>query len=497
MNRNTLIIIIVAALALVAAACVCMGAAGVIFFQLADDPITDFLDEAPAQLDDEPVETIPQQTQTPIEANIDLGELFQPVWESRLLLQDNYVDQPVQDNELGQGALSGLSEALAELGVDVADADIPEGAPSAAELADEAGTPGEARDAFADFWEAWRAVPYLPYEDPSTVSFERLMQVSLRGMVGGLGDAHTGYLDPFQLQQSDLSLAGEYEGIGAWVAPTSDYLTIVAPMEGSPAEAAGLLAGDRVIAVDGQDMTDIDGNVVISYILGPAGTDVTLTIERDDEAEPFDVTITRAHIVVESVSGEMLEGDIAYIQLQTFGADTAGELRDVLEDLLAEDPIGIILDLRNNGGGYLNTAVQVVSEFIEDGVALHEEFGDGSVQTYDLQGNGLATDIPLVILVNPGTASASEIVAGAVQDYERGILVGETTFGKGSVQIGQNLSNGQGALRITIARWLTPDMRQIHGVGLEPDVVIELTEDDINAGLDPQLDAAIQLILEQ
>ena len=192
MNRNTLIIIIVAALALVAAACVCMGAAGVIFFQLADDPITDFLDEAPAQLDDEPVETIPQQTQTPIEANIDLGELFQPVWESRLLLQDNYVDQPVQDNELGQGALSGLSEALAELGVDVADADIPEGAPSAAELADEAGTPGEARDAFADFWEAWRAVPYLPYEDPSTVSFERLMQVSLRGMVGGLGDAHTG-----------------------------------------------------------------------------------------------------------------------------------------------------------------------------------------------------------------------------------------------------------------------------------------------------------------
>jgi carboxyl-terminal processing protease len=159
--------------------------------------------------------------------------------------------------------------------------------------------------------------------------------------------------------------------------------------------------------------------------------------------------------------------------------------------------VGIILDLRNNGGGYLNTAVEVVSEFIDEGVALHEEFGDGSTQTYDIQGDGLATDIPLIILVNGGTASASEIVAGAVQDYGRGILVGVTTFGKGSVQIGQDLSNGQGALRITIARWLTPDMRQIHGVGLEPDVVVEMTEDDINADLDPQLDAAIQLMLDQ
>jgi carboxyl-terminal processing protease len=323
------------------------------------------------------------------------------------------------------------------------------------------------------------------------------MQASLRGLVAGLGDAHTGYMDPFQVQQADVSLAGEYEGIGAWVDPTSEYLTIVAPMEDSPAEAAGILAGDRVIAVDGQDMTGVDGNVVISYILGPAGTDVTLTIERDDESEPFDVTVTRAQIVVKSVTGEVLEDNIGYVQLQTFGADTARELSVVLEDLLAQNPVGIILDLRNNGGGYLNTAVEVVSEFIDEGVALHEEFGDGSTQTYDIQGDGLATDIPLIILVNGGTASASEIVAGAVQDYDRGILVGVTTFGKGSVQIGQDLSNGQGALRITIARWLTPDMRQIHGVGLEPDVVVEMTEDDINADLDPQLDAAIQLMLDQ
>jgi carboxyl-terminal processing protease len=496
MNRKTLIIVIVSALALIAAACVCLGAAGFMFFQLADDPVTDFLDEPPVQLEDEPVETI-QQTQTPIESNVDLGQLFQPVWESRLLLQDNYVDQPVQDSALGEGALTGLTEALTELGVDLADAEVPDSAPSADELADEAGTPDEAVADFGAFWDAWRAVPYLPYEDPSAVSYERLMQASLRGLVAGLGDAHTGYMDPFQVQQADLSLAGEYEGIGAWVDPTSEYLTIVAPMEDSPAEAAGILAGDRVIAVDGQDMTGVDGNVVISYILGPAGTDVTLTIERDDEPEPFDVTVTRAQIVVKSVTGEILEDNIGYVQLQTFGADTARELSVVLEDLLAQNPVGIILDLRNNGGGYLNTAVEVVSEFIDEGVALHEEFGDGSTQTYDIQGDGLATDIPLIILVNGGTASASEIVAGAVQDYGRGILVGVTTFGKGSVQIGQDLSNGQGALRITIARWLTPDMRQIHGVGLEPDVVVEMTEEDINADLDPQLDAAIQLMLDQ
>lgn len=497
MNRNTVIIIVVAVLALACAACVCLSAAGVIIFQLADDPVTEFLNDTTIELGEEPVEVIPQQTQTPIEFDIDLGQLFEPVWESRLLLQDNYVDQPVQDSDLGEGALIGLTEALTELDVDVDDADIPEGAPSAATLADQAGTPDDAAAEFEAFWEAWRAVPYLAYEDPGAVSYERLMQASLRGMVAGLGDAHTGYLDPFQVQQSDLSLAGEYEGIGAWVDPTSEYLTIVAPMEGSPAEAAGLLAGDRVIAVDGQDMTGVDGNVVISYILGPAGTDVTLTIEREEEAEPFDVTVTRAQIVVASVTGEMLEENIAYIQLQTFGADTAGELRAVLQELLAQNPIGIILDLRNNGGGYLNTAVSVASEFIGEGVALHEEFGDGSTQSYDIRDGGLATDIPLIILVNGGTASASEIVAGAVQDYGRGILVGETTFGKGSVQIGQDLSNGQGALRITIARWLTPDMRQIHGLGLEPDVAIELTEDDINAGLDQVLDAAIQLLLEQ
>jgi carboxyl-terminal processing protease len=154
----------------------------------------------------------------------------------------------------------------------------------------------------------------------------------------------------------------------------------------------------------------------------------------------------------------------------------------------------LILDLRNNGGGFLNTAVEITSEFVEDGVVLYEEYGDGTRDTYKAQDSGLATDIPLIVLVNQGTASASEILAGAIQDYERGQLVGETTFGKGSVQVSRLLSDNKGALRITIAHWLTPDERQIHGIGLEPDVVVPLTEEDLLADRDPQLERAVELL---
>jgi carboxyl-terminal processing protease len=162
--------------------------------------------------------------------------------------------------------------------------------------------------------------------------------------------------------------------------------------------------------------------------------------------------------------------------------------------LMAQNPSGLILDLRNNGGGYLDTAVFITSEFVESGVVLHEEYGDGERDTYDVLPGGLATEIPLVVLVNQGTASASEILAGAIQDYGRGILIGETTFGKGSVQISRSLSDSQGALRITIAHWLTPQERLIHGIGLEPDMVVVLTEEDLAAELDPQLQAAIDFL---
>jgi carboxyl-terminal processing protease len=493
MKSNRPLIIAFGAL-LAIAICACVGVAA--FFGTFQDRFTELLQD-PATIFEPQINSTEEgeAIAVPLGEDVDLAALFAPMWEARGFLREDFVEQPVSDADLGQGAMAGLTAYLDTAGVSLSNLEAPADAPSPETLAQEAGTPDEAAADFAPFWEAWRK---LQFGEVSLVStYEDIFQVSLRGMVDGLGDEHTGYLTPNELQQSNLSLEGEYEGIGAWVDTTTEFVTIIAPMEGSPAEAAGLLPGDTVIAVDGRDMTGINGDVVISYILGPAGSQVTLTIEREGEPAPFDVTITRGRIFVASVESEMLPEGIGYVQLLTFGSDTASELHQQLEELLAQNPSGIILDLRNNGGGYLDTAVTTTSEFIDDGIVLFEEYGDGTREEYTSLGDGLATDIPLIVLVNGGTASASEILAGAVQDYERGTLVGETTFGKGSVQITRLLSNGQGALRITIARWLTPNERHIHGLGLEPDVVVALTEEDTAADLDPQLERAIELMLEQ
>jgi carboxyl-terminal processing protease len=200
---------------------------------------------------------------------------------------------------------------------------------------------------------------------------------------------------------------------------------------------------------------------------------------------------------VPSVTSKMLEGDVAYIRVYTFGETTTSELRKALDTLLAEKPVGLILDLRNNGGGYLQTGIEVASEFIDKGVIVIEESGDGTRENYEALPGGKAIDIPMVVLVNKYSASASEIVAGAIQDHLRGKLVGETTFGKGSVQSWIPLVDDQGAVRITIARWLTPNGRLIHKVGLTPDVEVALTAEDTQAGKDPQLDKAVELLTGQ
>ncbi len=372
---------------------------------------------------------------------------------------------------------------------------------------------------FQPFWQAWEIVVDSYVDQP--VDQEAMMRGAISGMLDSLGDQHTSYMDPDQFQQANAPLEGSYEGIGAWVDPNQDYLTIVSPMPGSPAEEAGLLPGDKVIAVDGEDMTGVDGNVVIRHVLGPAGSEVTLTIAREGVEEPFDVTITRATIIIPSIEYRMLEDEnIGYIHLLQFADDSDQELRDAIKDLLAQNPDGLILDLRNNGGGYLISAVEVASEFLPKGtVVMYEVYGDGSRETYDALGNGLATEVPLVVLVNEGTASASEIVSGALQDHGRAPLVGTTTFGKGSVQNWVPLVNDEGAVRVTIARWLTPNERQIHEVGLTPDYmvvvvpqaaidegfdietldvdpedVIILSDEDIQNGIDPQLDKAIEVL---
>jgi carboxyl-terminal processing protease len=353
-------------------------------------------------------------------------------------------------------------------------------------------TPQDLQTLFKPFWETWTIIHDQYVDQP--VDNVALMRGAINGMLASLGDAHTSYMDPQQFKDANSSLAGNYEGIGAYVDTTKDFLTITSPIPGSPAEKAGLKPGDKIIAIDGVDMTGINPELVRQKVLGPAGTTVKLTIQREGQDNPFDVEITREKIDIASVESKMLDNNIAYVKLNTFGDTTSSDLESALKTLMAQHPKGLILDLRNNGGGYLQTAVEVASQFISKGVILYEQYGNGKKDSYEAKPGGLALDVPMVVLINKGSASASEIVAGALQDDKRAQLVGETSYGKGSVQNWIPLQDNQGAVRVTIAKWLTPLGRTIQKIGLTPDVVVALTDADAQAKLDPQLDKAIELL---
>jgi carboxyl-terminal processing protease len=357
---------------------------------------------------------------------------------------------------------------------------------------DQAGTPTDLTNLFKPFWEAWKIVHQEYVDQP--VDDTKLMQGAISGMLQSLGDAHTTYMDPQTYKDATSLLAGSYAGIGSLVDTTGQLLTITKPFPNSPAEKAGLQSGDQIVAVDGKDITSLLPELVRQQVLGPEGSTVKLTIQRPGESVPFDVQITRAVIVVPSVTGKMLDNNIAYIQISTFGDTTASDLHKQLAALMAQKPKSLILDLRDNGGGYLDTGIAVASEFISSGVIVMEKAGDGTITSHQATPDGLATNksLPMIVLVNGFSASASEIVAGALQDTGRARLLGETTYGKGTVQNWVPLSDNQGAVRVTIARWLTPKGNTIDKQGLTPDIVVKMTADDIKAKLDPQLDAAVK-----
>lgn len=344
---------------------------------------------------------------------------------------------------------------------------------------------------FAPFWEAWQIVHNQYLVQP--VDDEKMMQGAIRGMMDSLGDPHTSYMDPVEYSDATAPLEG-YSGIGAWVNTEGEFLTITEPIKGSPAEAAGLKAGDKIIAIDGVDMKGTIAELARQKVLGPAGTQVVLTIQREGVEQPFDVTITRKQITIPSTETKMLENQIAYIRLNAFSNTTAEELHSALMDQMAQNPKGLILDLRYNGGGYLDTAISVGSEFIPSGVVAYEEYGDGTRNSFNATGNGIATQIPMVVVVNEWTASASEIVAGALQDHGRAKLVGVTTYGKGTAQNWIALSDNEGAIRVTIARWLTPNERNVNGTGLTPDVEVKISDADAQAAIDTQLNKAIEIL---
>ena len=368
--------------------------------------------------------------------------------------------------------------------------------PFTASSGNQGGTAANLTTLFAPFWSAWKIVHQDYVDQP--VNDTLMMQGAISGMLQALGDPHTIYLNPQSYTDANSSLAGNYAGIGAYVDTTGKLLTITRAIPNSPAEKAGLQQGDQIIAVNGQDVTGMIPEAVRQKVLGPEGTTVKLTIQRPGQNAPFDVQITRKTIVVPSVISKMLANNIAYIQITTFGDTTTQDFHNQLAALTAQNPKGLILDLRDNTGGVLSTAISVASEFIPSGVIVSEKTGDGKVAPHDAIAGGLATNksLPMIVLVNGYSASASEIVAGAMQDTGRAKLLGVTTYGKGTVQLwiplSSNKADNQGAVAVTVARWLTPKGNTIDKKGLTPDIVVQMTADDIKAGKDPQLDAAIK-----
>jgi carboxyl-terminal processing protease len=355
--------------------------------------------------------------------------------------------------------------------------------------------PEQTGGSFDLFWEAWEIIQQdfygeLPDEEEMTYG-------AIRGATGALDDPYTAFIDPAAAEHRRQTDGGSYEGIGALVSMEEGRLTIVEPFEGGPADTAGLRADDIVLQVDETPIENMSIYEAIALILGPAGTEVRLTILREGE-EPLEVTVVRDQIDIPVVEYELLPEGIGYISMFDFSTEASAKLAGAIEALQAQNPAGLILDLRGNPGGYLHESVLTAGLFLpQDSVVLIERTNEEEVilrpEDYGAR-EPLAADIPLVVLVNGGSASASEIVAGALQDYCRAVLIGEQTFGKGSVQLVHQLSNGA-ELRVTKARWFTPNDNAINGEGLEPDLVVELTAEDAEADLDPQLARAIELLL--
>jgi carboxyl-terminal processing protease len=349
---------------------------------------------------------------------------------------------------------------------------------------------------FELFDEVWQIVA-REYDGQVPTDQERVY-AAIEGSLETLDDQYTRFFRPEVAARMRENLSGAVEGIGAFVRENDEgQIEIVRPIPGQPAEQAGIRPGDIIIGVDDEDVRGQSLDEVITKVRGPRGSEVELTIERADVAGPLRIIIVRTRFEVPTIEAEMLEDDIAYIRLSSFSANAESQLIETLEEMLAQNPTGLIFDLRDNPGGFLDQAIAIADIFLDEGVILFERNQVGLDQTFMAEPGGLAETIPLVVLINPGSASAAEIVAGAIQDNGRAILIGETTFGKGSVQRSRQLSDGS-ELRVTFARWFTPNNQTIDDQGINPDILVETdevfmygSEDDI------QLQRALEYFGEQ
>lgn len=346
---------------------------------------------------------------------------------------------------------------------------------------------------FRLFWDVWNSIKENAYKQP--VVDRDLFYGAISGMVGALQDPYSVFLEPATATQFGEELQGRLEGIGAEIGIKKDELRIISPLPDSPAERAGLRAGDHILAINQEDTAGMGVDVAVSKIRGAKGTKVTLVVRRGG-GESFTVVITRAAIVVRSVRTSLVttpQGKkVARFEVRQFSQETPALFDQEARRALGERPVGIILDLRNNPGGYLDAAVDMAGLWIKDNTVLLERDSKGVSEEISTHGSGILEKIPTVILVNEGSASASEILAGALQDHGLAHVVGQKSFGKGSVQDLKELSDGS-ALKLTIAHWLTPKGREIQDQGITPDVVVEYTADDYNEDRDQQLQKALEL----
>ena len=359
---------------------------------------------------------------------------------------------------------------------------------------------------FGVFWQAWNTINEN-FIDREVLTSKELTYGAINGLVQALGDeGHTAFLSPEELEAQQRSIAGSFSGIGAQLGVEDGLPIIVAPFDGSPAAQSGVKAGDIILSVNGEDITGLSISAIAEKIRGPEGTEVTLTLFRPTSEESLEITIVRGEINIPAVDWTMIpDTEIGLLRLTRFSANAQEEVVAALNAMQETGAQGVIVDLRNNPGGLLTQAVAVTSQFLTEGTVLQQENAQGERLQFPVEEGGVAPNIPLVVLTNPGTASSSEIFAGAIQDHERGIVIGETTFGTGTVLQTYELSDGS-ALLLGTSQWLTANGRLIRKQGIAPDIVVELgpegemlspnvveemTASEIAASGDPQLIAAL------
>ena len=352
-------------------------------------------------------------------------------------------------------------------------------------------TPEEIKVDFAPFWDVWSRIT-ADYLERNKIDPQKLLYGAISGMVKAVGDPYTVFLDPENNKEFELSLAGSYEGVGIEIAVRDEKLVVVAPIGGTPADKAGVRAGDFILGIDGQDTFDMTVQDAVQKIRGEKGKSVKLTLQR--EKKVFEVAITRDQIVLKSVEFKAFEGGTAHLKITRFGDNTVTEWNKEVGKVMSQGYKKIILDMRNNPGGRLDQAITIAGDFVPAGSPiLLEEDASGKKTPFKSENQPRLSGYKVVILINKGSASASEIVAGALRDLNSVKIVGETSFGKGTVQRVDDLPDGSG-LHITFAKWLTPSGTWVHDKGLKPDVEVKLTEDDIKNNKDPQFDKAKSLL---